>query len=64
MPLLLMRREYLHTFMLQICILANHQNGRDTHIRQIDVYGPRECAPSIRAVPITCKTTSDLHAWR
>ncbi len=22
-------------------ILENHQNGRDTHIRQIDVFGPR-----------------------
>jgi anaphase-promoting complex subunit 10 len=27
---------------LQIGILANHQNGRDTHVRQIKVFGPRE----------------------
>jgi len=29
--------------MLQIAILSNHLNGRDTHIRQIKVYGPRPC---------------------
>merc|ERR1719281_538834 len=26
---------------IQLAVLANHQNGRDTHIRQIQVYGPR-----------------------
>jgi len=31
----------LRAFMLQIAILANHENGRDSHIRQIKVYGPR-----------------------
>eukprot|EP00123_Amoebidium_parasiticum_P002607 comp13868_c0_seq1/m.9628 comp13868_c0_seq1/g.9628 ORF comp13868_c0_seq1/g.9628 comp13868_c0_seq1/m.9628 type:complete len:190 (-) comp13868_c0_seq1:103-672(-) len=25
---------------VQIAILANHQNGRDTHIRQVKIYGP------------------------
>jgi hypothetical protein len=28
------RRAYLKGFLLQIAVLANHQNGRDTHIRQ------------------------------
>ena len=27
--------------MIQIAVLANHENGRDSHIRQIKVYGPR-----------------------
>lgn len=27
--------------MLQIAVLSNHLNGRDTHVRQIKVYGPR-----------------------
>jgi len=27
--------------MVQIAVLANHENGRDSHIRQIKVYGPR-----------------------
>ncbi|RMX64196.1 hypothetical protein DD238_006643 [Peronospora effusa] len=32
----------LRTFFLQIVIHAMHQNGRDTHIRQVKIYAPRE----------------------
>ncbi|KAL4159771.1 hypothetical protein PRNP1_000344 [Phytophthora ramorum] len=32
----------LRTFFLQIVLLAMHQNGRDTHIRQVKIYAPRE----------------------
>ncbi|PSC73240.1 Anaphase-promoting complex subunit 10 [Micractinium conductrix] len=32
---------FLKGFMLQVAVLANHQNGRDTHIRQVRVFGPR-----------------------
>ncbi|KAI7840503.1 hypothetical protein COHA_005802 [Chlorella ohadii] len=32
---------YLRGFLLQVAVLANHQNGRDTHIRQVRVFGPR-----------------------
>ncbi|KAK3137898.1 hypothetical protein QOZ80_5AG0361910 [Eleusine coracana subsp. coracana] len=35
------RETFVHTFMLQIAILSNHLNGRDTHVRQIKIYGPR-----------------------
>ncbi|KAL8538998.1 hypothetical protein ACS0TY_000848 [Phlomoides rotata] len=35
------RETFVNTFMLQIAILANHLNGRDTHVRQIKIYGPR-----------------------
>ena len=31
----------LKAFLLQVVVQENHQNGRDTHIRQIDVFGPR-----------------------
>lgn len=34
------REVFVQTFMLQLAVLSNHQNGRDTHIRQIKVYGP------------------------
>lgn len=34
--------DYLKAFMLQIAVLSNHQNGRDTHIRKIKIFGPRE----------------------
>jgi anaphase-promoting complex subunit 10 len=27
--------------MIQVAVLANHENGRDSHIRQIKVFGPR-----------------------
>merc|ERR1711918_108616 len=31
----------LRTHFLQICVVSMHQNGRDTHIRQCKVFGPR-----------------------
>ncbi|XP_057827039.1 anaphase-promoting complex subunit 10 isoform X2 [Cryptomeria japonica] len=34
------REVFVQTFMLQLAVLSNHQNGRDTHIRQVKVYGP------------------------
>lgn len=34
----------LRTHFLQIEVLAMHQNGRDTHIRQVKVFGPRQSA--------------------
>ncbi len=33
--------DYLRCFCLQIAVIANHQNGRDTHIRNIRLFGPR-----------------------
>ena len=32
---------FVRTHCLQIAVLSNHQNGRDTHLRQIKVFGPR-----------------------
>lgn len=36
--------EIMRTFFLQIEIQSMHQNGRDTHIRQVKVYGPKDVA--------------------
>eukprot|EP00736_Rhodelphis_marinus_P007314 Rmarinus@m.12121 len=33
-------RPYVRAFLLQIVVHTNHQNGRDSHIRQIKLYGP------------------------
>ena len=33
--------EVLKAYFVQLAVLANFQNGRDTHIRQIKVFGPR-----------------------
>ena len=30
----------VRAFMLQVAVLSNHQNGRDTHMRQIKVHAP------------------------
>jgi len=43
LELYLGRETFVNTFMLQIAVLSNHLNGRDTHVRQIKVYGPRPC---------------------
>jgi anaphase-promoting complex subunit 10 len=32
----------IKTWMLQLAVLSNHQNGRDTHIRQIKLHSPIE----------------------
>ena len=49
----------LHTFFLQLAVLANHQNGRDTHVRQVRLYGPR--ADPYRALGLPCSVvTSDF----
>eukprot|EP00931_Biecheleriopsis_adriatica_P088982 TRINITY_DN63194_c0_g1_i1.p1 TRINITY_DN63194_c0_g1~~TRINITY_DN63194_c0_g1_i1.p1 ORF type:complete len:221 (-),score=42.35 TRINITY_DN63194_c0_g1_i1:24-641(-) len=33
--------DYVRTHFIQLAVLTNHQNGRDTHIRQLQVHGPR-----------------------
>ncbi|EIE26655.1 anaphase-promoting complex, subunit 10 [Coccomyxa subellipsoidea C-169] len=33
--------DNLKAYCMQLAILSNHQNGRDTHVRQIKVFGPR-----------------------
>ena len=35
-------RGYIRTYFIQLAMLSCHQNGRDTHIRQIRVYSPAE----------------------
>lgn len=41
-PLIDADNQPIKTWMLQIAILANHQNGRDTHVRQIKIHSPIE----------------------
>ncbi|TPX51744.1 hypothetical protein SeLEV6574_g00128 [Synchytrium endobioticum] len=33
--------QTIRTHLLQFAVLGNHQNGKDTHIRLIKIYGPR-----------------------
>jgi anaphase-promoting complex subunit 10 len=43
-------RRPVRTHLIQISIISMHQNGRDTHVRQVQLYGPRTAAmmPSIQ----------------
>ncbi|CAD7089340.1 unnamed protein product [Hermetia illucens] len=36
------RDRPIRTFMIQIAVISNHQNGRDTHMRQIRIHSPVE----------------------
>lgn len=49
--------EFLKAFCLQLAVLSNHQNGRDTHIRQISVFGPRR--DPLRAIGFPLNFTDD-----
>lgn len=40
-------REPLRTHLLQVRILSMHQNGKDAHVRQLCVYGPRQETHSV-----------------
>lgn len=45
-PIKDIRDKPIRVFMIQIAVTSNHQNGRDTHMRQIKIHSPIE-NPSI-----------------
>jgi anaphase-promoting complex subunit 10 len=50
-PLTQLNGSTLKTNLVQVAIISNHQNGRDTHIRQIKIYGPRESVATKLKLP-------------
>ena len=44
---------YIKAFRMEVVILANHQNGRDTHVRQLRVFGPRTDQVKALGFPIS-----------
>ena len=47
----------VRAYLVQLVVLTNHQNGRDTHVRQIKLYGPRKCVRArARALAGRCLT--------
>ena len=42
----------LRTFLIQVCIHANHQNGKDTHVRGLQIFSaePYVYPGDVRAV--------------
>ena len=35
------KKKPIRTHFVQICVVSMHQNGRDAHIRQVKMFGPR-----------------------
>lgn len=53
----------VRTFFVQIAVLSNHQNGRDTHLRQIKVHSPVQQAnvssmPKVNFTSVGCRSFS------
>ena len=53
-PLKDLNDRLVRSFMVQIAIISNHQQGRDTHLRQIKIYSPVVNQPV---------TTSEFADW-
>lgn len=43
----------VRAYVLQIAILSNHQNGRDTHVRQVKLFSP-EYVSVVMVMPNHC----------
>lgn len=43
--------EPIYAFVLQVCILGNHLNGKDTHIRSLRIFGPQSQIPKAPPAP-------------
>lgn len=53
----------LRAFFLQLAVVANHQNGRDTHVREIKVFGPRtDPTQALLGLPLAI-TTPEMAAY-
>jgi len=50
-PLKDVHDRLVRTFMVQVAIIANHQQGRDTHLRQVKVHSPVVEKPVTTASP-------------
>lgn len=55
--------KLLRTHLIQVKILAMHQNGRDTHIRQLKVFGPRTVALSMANLPVNVFKTECMSQY-
>jgi len=53
-PLKDLNDRLVRSFMVQIAVISNHQQGRDTHLRQIKIYSPVVNQPV---------TTADFADW-
>eukprot|EP01134_Creolimax_fragrantissima_P001973 CFRG1973T1 len=55
------RKAGIQANLLEVAMLSNHQNGRDTHMRQIKVFGPLEqenpFLPQFQELPMSIYST-------
>ena len=65
-PLKDIQERPIRTYMVQIAVLSNHQNGRDTHMRQIKIQSPVENKPmAVDSMgPFTSNTFKSLSTIR
>ncbi len=52
------KRPVLRAFLLQVKILENHQNGKDTHLRALQIFARDEPSQQRRKVDINPRKTS------
>lgn len=52
----------LKTFFIQVAVLTNHQSGRDSHLRLIQIYGPREDPLRSLGLPLSVHAPEFLSA--
>ena len=53
----------LKCFVLRLVVLSNHQDGKDTHIRLIKVFGRKQAARSVPAEAPVLLTAPEDAAW-
>ena len=56
-PLKDLNSKPIRTFMIQIAILSNHQNGRDTHVRRIKIRSPVQKSPKFTSLAFMSRAT-------
>ena len=44
----------LQTFFIQLKVISMHQNGRDTHLRQLKILGPHTDPIVMGNLPLSC----------
>lgn len=50
----------VRAFLIQIAVMSNHQNGRDTHIRQIKVHSPKAANDTLTDPGLGSSTTNQV----
>ena len=51
------KRPVLRAFLVQVRILENHQNGKDTHLRAVQLFARDETQQTRPAAPLAAPTT-------